>query len=244
MTGVHFDAQWRVGHLYPSGGLSEYELQTMAPKGLQFLVTRMPFRNTSREADIAIVAEIETQARLLSDAGVDLIAFNCTAASLIVGPDAINARIRNATGISSITTIEAVLAALAHFGPKKIGLFTPYRAEVVEEEIHYLAANGYQVVAQGHIPCQTPVEQGRLDPQKWIELLADTDLRDAEAILFSCAGICLSPVIASIEARTGLPVVTSNAALLWKILQLLDINERPTGFGRLLADQPSPSSAA
>lgn len=235
MTPRHYNARYRIGHLYPSGGLSDYELQTMAPDGLQFLITRMPFANTSKDADLAIARDLEAQARLLADAKVDLIAFNCTAASLLLGADTIRGRILAATGIPSLTTIEAVEAALAHFNPRKIALFTPYRAEVVEEEIHYLAARGYEVVAQAHIPCLTPIEQGRLDPQQWVDLLARTDLKDAEALLFSCAGICLSPVIDSLERHSGLPLISSNGALLWAILRALGVADRPQGYGRLLA---------
>lgn len=235
MTQSHYNARYRIGHLYPSGGLSDYEIQNMAPEGLQFLITRMPFANTSKEADLAIARDLETQARLLADAKVDLIAFNCTAAGLLLGPDTIRSRILAAAGTPSISTIEAVEAALAHFKPRKIALFTPYRAEVVEEEIHYLAKRGYEVVAQAHIPCLTPIEQGQLDPQLWVDLLAQTDLKDAEALLFSCAGICLSPVIETLEQHSGLPLVSSNGALLWAILRVLDIADRPQGFGRLLA---------
>lgn len=60
---------------------------------MQFLTTRMSFRDTNRKADITLVRDIETHAGLLADARVDLIAFNCTAASLLAGPETIRARI-------------------------------------------------------------------------------------------------------------------------------------------------------
>lgn len=235
MTPAYYNARWRVGHLYPSGGLSDYELQRMAPAALQFIVTRMPFRSTGLESDLQLVADLETHAALAADAGVDLIAFNCTAASLLVGPAKINARIKAATGIEGITTIEAVIEALHQFQAKRLALFTPYPAEVVKEEIHFLAKAGFRVVSQAHFPCETPSQQGQLDPAIWLDLLAQTDLGNADAILFSCAGICLSPIISKIEAETGLPVITSNAALLNSILNRLNIAERPVGFGRLLS---------
>ena len=127
----------RIGQLYPSGGLVDYEPQLMAPAGVQFLTTRLPFRSASLESDRRLADALEEHVQLLADAQVDLIVFNCTAASLVIGPQIINARIHAATGIRSITTIEAVLAALAAVGAKRIALVTPYMAEVVAEEVHF-----------------------------------------------------------------------------------------------------------
>ena len=102
----------RIGQLYPSGGLCDYEPQIMAPPGVQFLTTRLSFPKARLEDDAALVNEIDVHAQLVADAQVNLIALNCTAASMVVGPDAINRRIMAATGIRSTTTIEAVMAAI------------------------------------------------------------------------------------------------------------------------------------
>ncbi|WP_406726860.1 hypothetical protein WJ438_22660 [Streptomyces sp. GD-15H] len=75
----------RIGHLYPSGGLCDYEIQLMAPDGVQFLTTRLPFRNTGIADDLGLVENLEQHARLLADADVDVIAVNCTAVTLLVG---------------------------------------------------------------------------------------------------------------------------------------------------------------
>lgn len=226
----------RVGHLYPSGGISDHELQRMAPEGLRVLVTRMPFRDTSRESDIALAREVESHAKLLADAKVELIAFNCTAASMLAGPGVLERRIETATGIPALTTIQAVMEGLARFEARKVALFTAYRPDVVEEERHFLAAHGIVVVAEAHIPCPDPVTQGNLPPSAWLELVAGTDCRDADAILCSCAGIEISPVLSAIELTTGKPVVASNAALLWLILNRMGWRQPRYGFGRLLAE--------
>lgn len=211
----------RVGHLYPSGGISEHEIQRMAPEGLHFLTTRMPFRRTGREDDLNLLRDVETHAALLADAQVELIAFNCTAASLMAGPGVVEQRIERATGIPAVTTIDGVMRALARLGARRVALFTPYPEEVVAEEIRYLARHGVEVVAQRHLPCATPVEQGAIPPERWLDLARTTPVAGAEALLFSCAGIVISPAIAAIEQATGLPVVTSNSALLRLVLDRL-----------------------
>ncbi|MFX1766777.1 arylmalonate decarboxylase [Paraburkholderia sp. A1RI-2L] len=229
-----FGTRARIGHLYPSGGLCDFEVQLMAPEGVQFVTTRMPFSRTSLESDTAVVADVETHAGLLATAAVELIAMNCTAASMAVGADAINRRILAATGIRSVTTTDAVLAALTACGAKRVALMTPYPAEVVEMERAFLSRAGIEIVSEISDPRSTPVEQGMLPPEHWAELANRVDLANVDAFLISCAGIQLAPVIDAIEVR-GKPVVTSNQALLWHCLRTLGLAQRPHGYGALLA---------
>lgn len=224
-----------VGHLYPSGGLADDEVQTMAPPSLRFHTTRMPFRRTGVADDLALVRDLEAQATLLADAEVELVAFNCTAASLLVGPQVIRRRIAAATGLASLTTIEAVLEGVRAAGLRRVALATPYPAEVVRAEIEHLAALGLEVVAEAGLPCDTPVAQGRIDAEAWLDVARRLATTRADGLLVSCAGIRLSPVLAELEARFGRPVVASNQALVWAVLRRLGMAERPAGFGSLLA---------
>lgn len=224
----------RIGHLYPSGGLCDFEVQLMAPAGVQFVTTRMPFARTSLESDKAVVADVEYHAALLATAGVSLIAMNCTAASMAVGAQIINQRIFDGTGIRSVTTTDALLAALGAVGARRVALMTPYPREVVEMEVAFLARHGINVGSEIATPCSTPVEQGSIPASHWTELAQSLDVRDADAVLVSCAGIQVSAVIEEIE-RCGKPVITSNQALLWHCLRTLGLRDRLTGFGALLS---------
>jgi maleate isomerase len=224
----------RIGQLYPSGGLCDYEPQFMAPAGVQYLTTRLSFRKSRVEDDRALVDGLEGHAQLLADARVDLIAFNCTAASLVVGPDEINRRIRAATGIPSITTIEAVLAALEVTQMRRVALMTPYLPEVVAAETAFFAARGYLVVAHTGISCEDPITQGTIQPERWRELARTLHDTDCEGLLISCAGIQLAPVLQQIEQEFGRPVIASNQALVWHCLSMLGLPDRPAGYGKLL----------
>ncbi|SDV47293.1 maleate cis-trans isomerase family protein [Chitinasiproducens palmae] len=229
-----FGSRARIGHLYPSGGLCDYEIQLMAPAGVQFVTTRLPFRDTSIASDHAIIDDLERHAALLADARVSLIALNCTAAGVVGGAGTINARIEASTGIPAVTTIEAVMAACRAAGARRVGLLTPYRAEVVSAEKLFLQTEGISVVSEAHLPQATPVEQAEIAPARWLQLARELDA-DIDAILVSCAGIQLATVIASIEAATGKPVICSNGAMLWYCLSRLRVEARPPGYGALLA---------
>lgn len=226
----------RVGHLYPSGGICDSEIQLMAPDGVQFLTTRLPFRRTGLADDLALAENLEFHAQLVADAAVELIAFNCTAASMLIGSADINDRITAATGVPSVTTIEAVLEALRHREIRRIALLTPYPSEVEDAEIAFLADEGFTVVSRHGPVCATPVEQGSITPEEWRAIAEGIDVSDADAVLLSCAGAQVAASIAAIESALERPVVTSNQALLWKVLRTLQIDARRPGFGRLLEE--------
>jgi maleate isomerase len=231
---IGFGTLARIGHLYPSGGLCDYEIQRMAPDGVQFVTTRMPFRRTGLADDLALFDDLEAHSRLLADAEVDLIAVNCTAATMLAGPDAVNSRVRAATGIAATTTIEAVLEALAAAGIRRVALLTPYEEEVTAAEAAFLRAQGLEVAGTATLPCRTPVEQAERDPEVWRRLARDPALRQADGLLISCAGIRVAPVLADIEREFGRPVIASNQALLWRCLRMTGVQDRPAGFGALL----------
>jgi maleate isomerase len=234
-VGLGFGDDARIGHLYPSGGLCDYEVQLMAPAGVQFVTTRMPFRASGLRDDLTLLDDLEMHSRLLADAEVELIAMNCTAATMLAGPESVNRRIRESTGIPSITTIEAVLAALAATRLQRIALLTPYVEEVVAAEVAFLTAQGFEVVARAGLPCATPVEQGTQSPGVWLELARGLQDSGADGLLISCAGIRLAPVLATVEQEFGRPVVASNQALLWYCLRTVGSPARPQGYGDLLA---------
>lgn len=236
LVGIGFGARARVGHIYPSGGICDYEIQMMAPDGVHFLTTRLPFRRTGLADDRAMTAGIAEAAALLSHAEVDLIAFNCTAASMLVGAGEVRARVGAATGgIPCVSTIEAVIQALRHVGAERIVLLDPYPAEVEEAEIAYLAGQGVEVIDHAGPACSTPIEQGTIPPEEWVAIASRVDVSAADAVLVSCAGTQTARAISAIEDLTGRPVITSNQALLWLVLHTLRIHEPVPGYGRLLS---------
>lgn len=234
-----FGIRARVGQLYPSGGLCDYEIQLMAPPGVQFVTTRVPFRKTGVADGQAFAKAAATHSVLLADAGVELIAVNCTAATMVAGSENVRRSVLDHSGVAAVTTIDAVLYALDALATTRVALVTPYPEEVVRAETDHLAGHGLTVVTSAGLPRSTPVEQGEIVPERWLDVIDGLALDGIDAILVSCAGVQIAPVIDVIEAKTGLPVITSNQALLWWILEVLDLPDRVMGHGRLLAERPA-----
>jgi maleate isomerase len=60
------------------------------------------------------------------------------------------------------------------------------------------------------------------------------DHKEAEAIFLSCTALRGAEVAQVIEDTVGIPVITSNQALLWRGLRQAGCDLKIAGFGQLL----------
>lgn len=228
----------RLGVITPSGNtVAEPEIHAMLPAGVAALVTRLPLTGSSEAELRAMTEALEPAARLLADAKPKLIGFHCTAVSTFApdSADGIRLRIEAASGLPAYATADGILAALAALGARRIVLVTPYIAAVHEREIAFLAAHGIEVVGGDHWGLCTNAEMGRVPPAEILSRvkIAVAKAPPADACFVSCTAIRSGPVIATLEAETGLPVITSNQVFVWHGLRLLGLSDAVTGYGRL-----------
>ncbi len=108
--------------IYPAAGRSEKEFEKLAPEGVEVHVTRISFTSEEISQLLEMENHLEDAADLLSQAGVDLILFNCTTGSLVRGhgyDKKLIDKMEAKTGIPSMTTATGVLMALEHLGVKR-----------------------------------------------------------------------------------------------------------------------------
>lgn len=238
MTGINYGRRLRLGLLIPSGNvICEPQLQAMLPEGVSLHVTRLPLVGSSRAELLGMAEGIEPAARLLGDACVDLIAFHCTAVSTFAPDMAANiiGRIEAATGIRAIATADALVAAFAFLGVRRLVMVTPYAEAINEREIAFLGHHGIEVLRAEGLGLDTNTEMARVEPAEWQRLvLANRDER-TDAYFISCTAIRTAETIEPLEGATGRPVVTSNQAMLWHALRKGGVQDAVGGFGRLLS---------
>ena len=73
-------------------------------------------------------------------------------------------------------------------------------------------------------------------PQEIYRLCIDAWDDRAQGLFISCMNFNPLPVIPALELALQVPVVSSNSATLWKILQVIGVEEPIYGYGRLLSD--------
>ena len=166
---------------------------------------------------------------------LDVVAFGCTSASMTLGEEAVFAEIRRARPeVACTTPVTAAFAAFAAFGARRIGVLTPYSAEVNRTVRAYLEGRGVEVAAFGTFDKVDDREAARISPESIEEgIVALTRRARVDAVFVSCTSLRLCERVAAIEARAGVPVTSSDHALAWHCLRLADVADEVAGLGRL-----------
>jgi maleate isomerase len=227
----------RVGLIIPSSNrMVEQEMVRAFPAGVTAHVTRLRMTGANRLAFDELLRHVEEATRALVDARCDVVAFHCTANSMEGGAEGeqqILATLARAGAPRTTTTITAIQRAFDALSAKRIVLITPYSASTTEHEAEFLRGAGYEVLsakgfalAGSDAYCATP-------SQFWRDSAVEAARADAEAYLISCANISVFGVIGELEAKLGRPVVTSNQAVIWDALRLMDWQDCRGCPGRL-----------
>jgi maleate isomerase len=223
----------------------------MLPKGVAFLTSRMPLDATTPEALMKMGEHAVSAAKLLASANVDLICYGCTVESILHGlkyEKELRESLTQATGIPAITMAGAVVDALYALNVGKIALLTPYIEEINRAEKAFFEGIGIEVLAEKGLGISDTNAIAQVTPETVFALALDTAKKapGAQALFLSCGNLRTIEVLAFLEQRLGIPVVSSNQAMLWKALAVCSVAEPICGFGSLLesAARQAPAMAA
>ena len=187
-------------------------------------------------------ADIAYQAKLLGDARVEVIALAQTSASLFADDyDAVTVkRMTDAARVPSLTSAQAIGRALKALGASRIALATPYSPEVIARATRYYETNcGVTVVAAESLGAADSYAIGKMDAGMAEAAFGRIDRPDIQALVVPGGNFPTLDRIASWEQRFGKPVITTNQAALWAILQTMRISAPLPGWGRLLSQMPN-----
>src|SRR5947199_10393441 len=142
----------RIGVMVPSTNTTcEADFNLVVPRGITVHGQRRWITNdaTGDAAYQRMNGEIETGARYLATARVDVIAYGCTTGSFYRGPgwdrEMIDT-IGRVAGVPAVATSPSVVEALRFFGAKKISVATPYPEWNNGRLRAYLEAQGFEVL--------------------------------------------------------------------------------------------------
>jgi maleate isomerase len=190
------------------------------------------------EALAAMNKEVETCAKYLASAAVDIIVYACTAGSFLEGvafDEKVKRRISEASGGTlAVPTSSAVIEALRLLGLRKLSVATPYTPEVNVRLQAFLEGNGFQVLnlaGKRHVNSR---EIGDDLPEAIVEFARENFSPKADGMLLSCTNWRAMEVIGELEKELGRPVVTSNQATIWATFRALQLNPHTGGCGTSL----------
>lgn len=206
--------------------------------------TRVAFENPTTPENLRHMAPRLTAAADLILPGEPLaaICYSCTAASVVIGDEAVTKAIQVARpGVPVITPSGAARQAFAALGVHRIAILTPYLVETSVPMAAYFSRHGLEVIRLDCFGLEDDRMMARVSQDSIIEAACKLDGPEVEAIFLSCTALPSVPVIARIEALTGKPVVTSNQASAWAMMRHARLDHRPQGYGRLYdLDLPFP----
>lgn len=233
----------RIGVMVPSTNTTcEADFNLVVPRGVTVHGQRLWMTNDANgdEAYKRMNGEIETGARYLATAKVDVIAYGCTTGSFYRGPGwdrEMLALISREAGVPAVATTPSVVEALHAVGARRLSVATPYPEWNNQRLRAYLEAQGFEVLnVEGEPRAAGAGNQGINDqsPESVVDFAARACRPDADALLCSCTAWRSVEAVGELERRTGKPVVTSNQASIWAAFRALKLTPRIRGYGRLL----------
>ncbi len=205
--------------------------------GVDIFTTRIPLEMPLTPVTLARLADGIGGAmeRLLPEENLDAVIFGCTSGSAVIGPENVAARVHaQRKGIAVTNPATAAVAALRHLGASRLAFVAPYTADVAERTADIFRSAGITIADARCLGLLTDAEIAIPGPDHYSAVLGQMDLSGADAIFLSCTTSRALDAITTLEAATGLPVITSNQASFWHALQLAGQAGVVPAFGRLL----------
>jgi maleate isomerase len=154
----------------------------------------------------------------------------------------IEGKLAAAIEIPVVSAISSAVAALLALAARSVLLMTPFDRASDERIKAHVEKLGFTMSLGPSFDNRAPGSSLGLGSEQLFGLVEKTfAAHPAEAIYFQGATMDPLPIIQQIENGLGVPVVTSNSAMLWHLLSKLQLKYAISGYGKLLREWPTPS---
>ena len=207
---------------------------------LKYVVTGLGVERMTPEGFNAVIDRVPAAAEKLAAAGAEAIELTGTSLTFYNG-EAYNQQLRElvtkASGLRATTMSNGVIEGLKAVGAKNVAVATAYadeingrlRAFLLEHGLNPLVVTGMGIEAIGGVDSVT--QNDLLE----FSVRVRESAPDADSLLISCGGFRTLELIAPVEARTGVPVISSMPHGLWAGARLVGMSGAAPGYGRLLS---------
>lgn len=238
---MNYGRRARIGIIVPpTNTANEAEWQALVPDQVTVHTARMPLHTDTKSATgiAALHQDIMQYSGDLSAAEVDVIAYGCTAGSMVTPVDSLAKLITQHTGCRALTTSQAIVQSLRSVSAKNISVATPYFDMMNKHEKEFLESNGFYVVTiEGLGYGANGVDDFRnicrIPTDVTAKIAKRVNSDSADALVLTCTDLTTLPIIRSLETQLNKPVISSNTATLWYALRLAGINDNLINAGRL-----------
>jgi len=223
----------------PEEGLAMYKT------GVRFVTANLDLKTMTPEGYDAVLNDIPARARQLKDAGARAIVLMGTSLTFYKGAEfnrKLTQTVAEASGLPATTmstgVVEGLRAVLKNAKGKRLAVATAYNDEVNARLKTFLYESGFEVLTLKGLGIEAVAGVNNVTQDQLLNFGADVfkTAPEADAMLVSCGGFRTLEIIAPLEGRTNVPVVSSTPHALWAGARLLGLSGRAPGFGRLLSE--------
>jgi maleate isomerase len=236
----------RIGILVPSGIITiEPEFNMVVPEGITCHYHRFRFLGGGEIKTVlddlkAAVDYIADASELIAHVHPSVVVMAGTGVSFIGGygyDQLLIQKMKERNGnLPTTTTSTAVIAAFESLGVKKVSVAMPYIEEVARAAVKFVEDNGTEV-ANARWLNKSGFDISQIPEEELYQLAVETDTPESEALFISCTALHTFGLIEKLEKDLKKPVITSNQATIWQALRLAGIEDKISGYGRLLAEK-------
>src|SRR3984885_13059859 len=229
-----------LGLIFPVTRPVPEEALAMYPSGIKFINASIGLKTMTPEGYDAVIDRIGPAAEKLAAQGANAVVLMGTSLSFYKGA-AFNERLtetlKKATGLPATTMSTGVIEGLKTVGAKRIVAATAYDDEVNRRLRAFLGESGFEVLGVKGLGIEKVEDVDRVTQDGLLKFCAG--VRDsqpnANAMLVSCGGLRTLELLAPLEQRGHVPVISSTPHALWAGVRLLGLSGRAPGFGTMLS---------
>lgn len=209
----------------------EHELRLWLPDSVRLFHSRIPNKvaissDSLQQMKQALPGSI---ALLPSTTHFRVIVYGCTSAATVIGEQAVIDAVHSVfPGVAVSNPLTAIKAQLDDLGVRRLALLTPYVPEISRALIDALQSDARQVSSVASFDEARDDRVARIARSSLmhsLEMLARDGKPDA--IVASCTNLRMHGLTEEASQLLGIPVISSNSALAWHVMHLLNMQGCP-----------------
>jgi arylmalonate decarboxylase len=146
-------------------------------------------------------------------------------------------KIAQATHLPATTMSTAIIEGLQAVGGHRLAVATAYNEDVSARLVSFLKEHGFEVLVVKGMGIERFEDRPPVTSQELLDFAAGVwqSAPRADALLISCGALKTLELLAPLEERCKVPVVSSLPHALWAGVRLLGLSGRAPGYGTLLS---------